>query len=75
MIPGNSIMPKYPNFFYGWVIVTISLMRSVPHPLGKNFSHKGKRSRKNGKWIHTSSGNLRQIMADAVKWCQKKETA
>jgi len=43
--------------------------------VGKNFSHKGKKSRKNGKWIHTSRGNSRQFVTDAVKSCQEKGTA
>jgi hypothetical protein len=43
--------------------------------VGKNFSHKGKKSRKNGKWIHTSRGNSCQFVTDAVKSCQEKGTA
>jgi hypothetical protein len=54
-------------------------LRFVPHvlahPLGKYFSHKGKRSGKNGKWIHTSRGGSCQGRTIAVKSRQDKETA
>src|SRR4030042_6880039 len=55
----------------GWTLCSAICHTQV----GKNFSHKGKGSRKNGKWVHTSRGNLCQWVTNAVKSCQEKETA
>jgi hypothetical protein len=43
--------------------------------VGKNFSHKGKKSRINGKWVPTSRGDSCQWAPNGVKSCQEKETA